>query len=94
MKTREAAAAEDELLLQLIAAVKTLNVAKEWEAGTTVTLKCPCGKVILPPILLSANLLDRQRGLLKSQIERHLRDRHDVAKQAIHRTVKDAFAAN
>jgi hypothetical protein len=93
MKNHEAAAREAQLLLQLVATVKTLNVSGDLEAGTTVTLKCPCGRVILPPILVSAQLKDRQRGLLKSQIEQHLRYRHDVSMEAIRRVLRDAFAA-
>jgi hypothetical protein len=94
MKTRDAAAPETQLLLQLVAAVKALNVSGELEAGTILTLKCPCGKMILPPIAMLPSIKDQQRGLLKSKIEHHLKDVHEVSKRTIAGVLKDAFAAN
>ena len=69
-------ARETQLLLQLVAAVKNLNTSGELESGTTIALKCPCGKAILPPIFVLSIIKDRQRGMLKSKIERHLQDIH------------------
>jgi hypothetical protein len=94
MKTRDAAAVETQLLLQLVAAVRTLNVSSELEAGTILSLKCPCGKMILQPIVVLPSIKDRQRGLLKSKIENHLRDVHEVSKRTIADFLKDAFAAS
>jgi hypothetical protein len=92
MKPREAAALEIQLLLQLVASIKGLKVSGEPEPGTIITLKCPCGKAILPPIAILPSIWDRQRGLLKSKIERHLRDNHGVARQTIARVLQESFA--
>jgi hypothetical protein len=37
---------------------------------------------------------DRQRGLLKSKIERHLRDDHGLSRQTISVIMKEAFATD
>jgi hypothetical protein len=50
--------------------------------------------VILQPIAVLPSIKDRQRGLLKSKIERHLRAVHEISKRTIAGVLKDAFAAN
>jgi|SRR5215469_8263026 len=92
-KLRPDAARETQLLLRLVAAVKSLNTSGELESGTTIALKCPCGKAILPPIFVLAIIKDRQRGMLKLKIERHLRDIHGISKQTIDRVIRESFAA-
>ena len=84
--------AETQLLLQLVATIKSLNISGELEDGTTITLRCPCGKVILPSIVVMPIIKDRQRGLLKSKVERHLRDIHGISKQTITGVLKESFA--
>jgi hypothetical protein len=91
LKPRPAAALETQLLLQLVATIKSLNISGA-EAGTTLALKCPCGRVILPPIAVMPSIRDRQRGLLRSKIERHLRDFHGITKQTIARVLIESFA--
>ncbi len=91
MAQSNAAAVEDHLLLALVAAIHGLHTAGELEPGKTLALKCPCGRVILPPIMVQSNIRDRQRGLLKAKVERHLRDDHGVSKYNIGRVLKDAF---
>ena len=93
MKPSNAAALENQLLLTLVATVRGLHTAGELEPGKTIALKCPCGKVILPTILVQASIKDRQRGLLKAKIERHLRDHHGVSKYTTGRVLKDSFTA-
>ncbi len=44
----------------------------ELKVGKVISLRRPCGRVILPPILVQSNIQDHQRGLLKAEIERHL----------------------
>jgi len=41
--------------------------------------------------MVQSNIKDRQRGLLKAKIERHLRDNHGVSKYNISRVLKDSF---
>ena len=72
MKPRYSPELETQMFLELVAKVK---IAVALESGV-LDLKCPCGMVILPPTPVISDLKDRQRGLLKSRIERHLRERH------------------
>ncbi len=96
MKPRHSAALETQMLLELVAKVK---IAVALESGV-LDLKCPCGMVILPPTPVISNLKDRQRGLLKSRVERHLREkhgeppnlRHSHFDQTIREVLKQAFA--
>jgi hypothetical protein len=37
------------------------------------------------------SIKDRQRGLLKSKIERNLRDSHEIPKHTIARVLQEAF---
>lgn len=98
MKPRHSAALETQMLLELVAKVK---IAVALESGV-LDLKCPCGIVILPPTPVISNLKDRQRGLLKSRIERHLRERHGDPPnprhshfdQTIREVLKQAFPGN
>ena len=94
MKPRHAIEHETRLLLQLVAAIKGLNVAGELEAGRTISLTCPCGKLILPPLSVLSSVKDRQRGLLKSKVERHLRNVHGISARTITRVLKESFIAN
>jgi hypothetical protein len=75
MKNSQTRVAETELLLQLVAKIK---IAVALESGV-VDLKCPCGMVIIPRTPLIPNLKDQQRGLMKSRIKRHLRERHGLS---------------
>ena len=88
---RHAAALEARLLVELVAKVQNLNTMVALESGS-ITLKCPCGAVILPPTPVIANLKDRQRGLLKSRMRRHLRADHGISEETIRVVLKEAFA--
>jgi hypothetical protein len=90
MKPRHDAALETKILLELVAKVK---VAAALESGT-LDLKCPCGMVILPPTPVISNLKDRQRGLMKSRIKRHLYERHGLSEHTISVVLKEAFAGD
>ena len=83
--------AEAPLLLSLVVAIRALHPSGDLEEGKTLSLTCPCGRVILPHIMVQSNIKDRQRGLLKAKIERHLRDNHGVSKYNISRVLKDSF---
>ena len=93
MNSRENIARETQLLLQLVAKVKDLNILVAQESGV-MNLKCPCGTVILPGTPIISNLKDRQRGLLKSRIKDHLRTKHGVSEQTIRLVLTQAFAAD
>jgi hypothetical protein len=68
------------------------NRAKSLKTANVLNLKCPCGKVILPPTPALSNLEDRQRGLVKSRIRRHLRDEHHLSDHIIDIVVSRAFS--
>ena len=68
------------------------NRAKSLKSASVLSLKCPCGKVILPPTPALSNLEDRQRGLVKSRIRRHLRDEHQLSDHIIDIVVSRSFA--
>jgi hypothetical protein len=91
MKPRHAAALETRLLVELVAKVKNLNTTVALEFGR-IDLKCPCGALILPPTPVISNLKDRQRGLLKSRIRRHLRTDHGISEATIRAVLNQAFA--
>jgi len=91
MKSRDDIARETQLLLQLVAKVKDLNILVARESGV-MDLKCPCGTVILPSTPVISNLKDRQRGLLKSRLKDHLRARHGLSEQTIRVVLNQAFA--
>lgn len=93
MKSRDDITRETQLLLQLVAKVKDLNVLVAQESGV-MDLKCPCGAVILPTTPIIANLKDRQRGLLKSRIKDHLRARHGLSEQTIRVVLNQAFVTD
>ena len=90
MKPRLAAALDAQLLVQLVERTKSLNVSRAIQ-GEVLSLKCPCGAVILQPTPAIANLKDRQRGMLKSKIERHLRDDHRLSGHTIGVVLKESF---
>jgi hypothetical protein len=90
MKPRHAAALETQVFLQLVARVK---VAAALQSGV-LDLKCPCGMVILPPTPVISNLKDRQHGLMKSRIKRHLYERHGLSEHTIRVILKEAFAGD
>jgi hypothetical protein len=79
-------------LVQLVQDIKALNVALNAGEGV-IKLKCRCGAPILPPTPVLPNLRDRQRGHLKSRIERHLRSNHRLSKQTVHVVLNESFAA-
>jgi hypothetical protein len=85
--------AEATLLLSLVVAIRALQRSGDLEEGKTLSLRCPCGRVILPHIMVQPSIKDRQRGLLKAKVERHLREYHGVSKYNISRVLKDSFAA-
>jgi hypothetical protein len=89
MKPRQPAL-DAQQLVQLVEKAKTLDVSRA-PAGEVLSLKCPCGAVILQPTPAIANLKDRQRGMLKSKIERHLRDDHRLSSHTIGVVVKQSF---
>jgi len=91
MKPRHAAALETQLLVELVARVNALKVVVALEWGV-LELKCPCGAVILPETPVISNLKDRQRGLLKSRIRRHLRADHGISEEMIRVVLDQAFA--
>jgi hypothetical protein len=91
MKPRQTAALETQLLVELVAKVKNLNTIVAQEFGG-IDLKCPCGALILPPTPVIPNLKDRQRGLLKSRITRHLRIDHGISEATIRVVLNQAFA--
>jgi len=68
------------------------NRAKSLKTANVLNLKCPCGKLILPPTPALSNLEDRQRGLVKSRIRRHLRDEHQLSDHIIEIVVNRAFS--
>jgi len=77
---------EAKLLAELAARAKSLKTA------TVLNLKCPCGELILAPTPVISSLEDRQRGLVKSRIRRHLRDEHQLSDHIIDIVVSRAFA--
>jgi hypothetical protein len=89
MKPRQPAL-DAQQLVQLVEKAKTLDVSRAL-AGEVLSLKCPCGAVILQPTPAMANLKDRQRGMLKSKIERHLRDDHRLSGHTISVILKESF---
>jgi hypothetical protein len=90
MKPRHDAALEARLLVELVAKVKNLNTTVALESGE-MDLKCPCGVVILPPTPVIRGLQDRQRGLLKSRIRRHLQADHEISEATIRVVLNEAF---
>jgi hypothetical protein len=85
MKLRHDAKFETRLLVDLVAKVKDLNTSGK------MVLKCPCGVLILPPTPVISNLKDRQRGLLKSRIRRHLQTAHEISEATIRVFFIEAF---
>jgi hypothetical protein len=88
MKPRHSATLETQIFLELVAKVK---IADALESGV-LDLKCPCGTAILPPTPVISNLKDRQRGLMKSRLKRHLQERHGLSEQTIGVILREAFA--
>jgi hypothetical protein len=88
MKPRPAAALETQIFLELVAKIK---IAVALESGV-LDVKCPCGMVILPPTPVIPNIKDRQRGLMKSRIKRHLHEAHGLSEHTIRVILKQAFA--
>jgi hypothetical protein len=78
-----------ELEAKLLAELATR--AKSLKTANVLNLKCPCGKVILAPTPAVSSLEDRQRGLVKSRIRRHLRDEHQLSDHIIDIVVSRAF---
>jgi hypothetical protein len=93
MKPHHTAALETQLLVELVAKIKTLNIVVTRKSGV-LDLKCPCGTVILPTTPVISNLEDRQRGLLKSRIERHLRAEHGLSEHTVRVIMNQAFLTN
>ena len=92
MKPTNKTASAAHLLPALASAIQALHRSGELEVGQEISLRCPCGGVILPPILVHENVRDRQRGLLKAKVERHLREQHGVSRFEISRILRDSFA--
>jgi len=79
-------------LVQLVQDIKALKAALNAGQGA-IKLKCPCGAAILPSTPVLPNLRDRQRGHLKSRIERHLRGDHRLSKRTVHVVLSESFGA-
>jgi hypothetical protein len=84
------AKAEIRLLVDLATKVKSLNALAASGSGAMV-LKCPCGVLILPSTPVISNLKDRQRGLLRSRIKRHLQTDHEISAARIGDFFFEAF---
>jgi hypothetical protein len=91
VKPRHAAALETHLLERLVEKIKTLNISLTL-GEKILGLKCPCGAIILPPTPAIPNLKEQQRAMLKSKIERHLRDDHGLSKHTIGVVLRECFA--
>ena len=91
MKLTNTISAEDQLLLDLVLAIQALLMSGELEVGKQFFLKCSCSKVILPLIRVQENIKDRQRGLLKTKVARHLREQHGVSRYEIRHVLKGSF---
>jgi hypothetical protein len=92
VKPPSTATLDTHALLQLVERTKAVNALLA-QGGEVLKLKCPCGASILPPTPAITSLKDRQRGLLKSKIERHLRDHHGLPGHSIRAVLKEAFAS-
>jgi len=92
MSPRSAATIDTHSLVQLVERTKAVN-ASLGHGGKVLELKCSCGAVILSPTPAIPSLKDRQRGLLKSKIERHLRDHHRLAEHSIRDVLRESFEA-
>ena len=90
MKPPRPAANETQIFLELVAKVKVLVAL---ESGV-LELKCPCGMTILPRTPIVPKVKDRQRGLMKSRIKRHLYERHGLSDHTIGIILKEAFAGD
>jgi hypothetical protein len=91
MKFRHDSASEAQLLVQLVEKTKARK-ASGIAGEEVLSLKCPCGVTILPPTPAIPSLKDRQRGMVRSKIERHLRDDHGLSKHTIGVVLKESFA--
>jgi hypothetical protein len=89
VKPRSILTLDTHALLQLVERAKALNASLT--QGEVLKLKCPCGASILSPTPAIASLKDRQRGLLKSKIEHHLRDRHEMPERRIRDVLRESF---
>ena len=94
MKSRRPTALETQILVQLVARIKSLNISGALESGKTMDLKCPCGEVILPPTPFIPSLRDRQRGFLKARIKKHLRVKHELSEHTIRNILNQSFASD
>jgi hypothetical protein len=90
MKPSQTASLETQLLVELVARIKSVNTIVGQEAGE-IDLKCPCGVLILPPTPVISNLKERQRGLVKSRIKRHLGTDHRMSEATIRVVLNEAF---
>ncbi len=81
---------EARLLVDLAIKVKNLNAQAALESGK-MGLKCPCGVLIPPSTPVICNLKDRQRGLLKSRIRRHLQTDHEISETTLRDFFFEAF---
>jgi hypothetical protein len=88
MKPPRPAANENQIFLDLVTKVK---VAITLTSGV-LELKCPCGMGILPRTLIVPKVQDRQRGMMKTRIRRHLSERHGLSDHTISVILKEAFA--
>ena len=68
MKSTNKTATAAQLLPSLVSAIQALHRSGELEVGQEIPLRCSCGRVILPPILVHENLKDSQRGILKAKV--------------------------
>ena len=94
MTPRYTSTPETQVLVQLVARIKSLNTPGALQIGQTLKLKCPCGEIILPPTPLIPSLSEPQRGMLKSRIRSHLRIKHELSELAIRSIISESFASN
>lgn len=94
MKPANATYAKDQRLLELVVAIRGLLRSGDLEVGKQLFLRCPCRRVILPPILIQEQIKERQHNLLKAKIEHHLRGQHGFSIHNVSRVLKDLGTAN
>lgn len=94
MTSRYTSAPETQMLVQLVARIKSLNTPSTLQIGETLQLKCPCGEIILPPTPVIPSRSEAQRGMLKNRIRSHLRIEHELSELAIRSIISESFASN
>ena len=78
-------------LVHLVQDIKGLNAALNAGRGV-IKLNCPCGAAVVAATLVLPGLKDRQRGHIKSRVERHLRGDHRLSQQTVRLVLNDSLA--